>query len=162
MGLLAPARSTSNSLPIATSSSRRCSRTWRSRRRSSRKLDGIAKPGAILATNTSYLDVDEIAAATKRPEDVIGLHFFSPANVMRLLEVVRGDRTAKPVIATSMQLARKIGKIGVLVGVCHGFVGNRMLRRASARRTSCSWKARCPGTSTGCSTTSASRWGRSR
>jgi len=91
------------------------------------KLDAIAKPGAILASNTSYLNVDEIAGATKRPESVIGLHFFSPANVMRLLEVVRGDATSKSVIATSMQVAKKIGKIAALVGVCHGFVGNRML-----------------------------------
>ncbi|MCD9120753.1 3-hydroxyacyl-CoA dehydrogenase NAD-binding domain-containing protein [Cupriavidus sp. UGS-1] len=91
------------------------------------RLDRIAKPGAILATNTSALDVDEIAAATSRPEAVIGLHFFSPANVMKLLEVVRGARTAKPVIRTSMELARKIGKIAALVGVCPGFVGNRML-----------------------------------
>ncbi|MBW3618033.1 MAG: enoyl-CoA hydratase/isomerase family protein [Proteobacteria bacterium] len=91
------------------------------------QLDAVVKPGAILATNTSYLDVNAIAAATSRPESVIGLHFFSPANVMRLLEVVRGDRTAKPVIATAMQLAKRIGKTAVLVGVCHGFVGNRML-----------------------------------
>lgn len=91
------------------------------------KLDGIVKQGAILATNTSYLNVDEIAAATARPDHVIGLHFFSPANVMKLLEVVRGEKTAKPVVATAMQIARKIGKIAVLVGVCHGFVGNRML-----------------------------------
>jgi 3-hydroxyacyl-CoA dehydrogenase len=91
------------------------------------KLDRIVKQGAILASNTSYLDVDEIAATTKRPEFVIGMHFFSPANVMRLLEVVRGAKTSKEVVATAMQLARKIGKIGVLVGVCHGFVGNRML-----------------------------------
>ncbi len=91
------------------------------------KLDAIVKQGAILATNTSYLNVDEIAAATSRPESVIGLHFFSPANVMKLLEVVRGEKTAKPVVATAMQIARKIGKIAVLVGVCHGFVGNRML-----------------------------------
>ena len=91
------------------------------------KLDAIAKPGAILASNTSYLDVDQIASATKRPERVLGMHFVSPANVMRLLEVVRGDKTAKPVIATAMGLARKIGKIAALVGVCHGFVGNRML-----------------------------------
>ena len=91
------------------------------------KLDAIAKPGAILASNTSYLNVDEIAAATSRPESVIGLHFFSPANVMRLLEVVRGDATSRSVIATSMQIAKKIGKIAALVGVCHGFVGNRML-----------------------------------
>ncbi|MGB7100462.1 MAG: 3-hydroxyacyl-CoA dehydrogenase NAD-binding domain-containing protein [Xanthobacteraceae bacterium] len=91
------------------------------------KLDKIAKPGAILASNTSYLNIDEIASVTSRPDHVLGMHFFSPANVMRLLEVVRGAKTAKPVIATVMQLARKIGKIGVLVGVCHGFVGNRML-----------------------------------
>jgi 3-hydroxyacyl-CoA dehydrogenase len=91
------------------------------------KLDRIAKPGAILATNTSYLDVNEIAAMTTRPGHVLGLHFFSPANVMRLLEVVRGDATEKPVIATAMQLAKRIGKVAVLVGVCHGFVGNRML-----------------------------------
>jgi 3-hydroxyacyl-CoA dehydrogenase len=93
------------------------------------KLDKIAKPGAILASNTSYLNIDEIAAATGRPDHVLGMHFFSPANVMRLLEVVRGAKTAKPVVATAMQLARKIGKVGVLVGVCHGFVGNRMLHQ---------------------------------
>ena len=91
------------------------------------KLDGIVKQGAILASNTSYLDVNEIAAATKRPEFVIGLHFFSPANVMRLLEIVRGEKTSKEVIATSMKLAKTIGKVAVLVGVCPGFVGNRML-----------------------------------
>jgi 3-hydroxyacyl-CoA dehydrogenase len=91
------------------------------------KLDQIVKSGAILATNTSALDIDEIATAVKRPEAVIGLHFFSPANVMRLLEVVRAKETSKAVIATSMQLAKRIGKIGVLVGVCPGFVGNRML-----------------------------------
>jgi 3-hydroxyacyl-CoA dehydrogenase len=93
------------------------------------KLDRIVKQGAILATNTSALNIDEIATATKRPEAVIGLHFFSPANVMRLLEVVRADKTSKPVIATSMQIARKIGKIAALVGVCPGFVGNRILRQ---------------------------------
>ncbi|HLH50276.1 MAG TPA: 3-hydroxyacyl-CoA dehydrogenase NAD-binding domain-containing protein [Roseiarcus sp.] len=91
------------------------------------RLDAIAKPGAILASNTSYLNIDEIAATTKRPQDVLGTHFFSPANVMRLLEVVRGEMTGKDVIATVMRLAKTIGKIGVLVGVCHGFVGNRML-----------------------------------
>jgi 3-hydroxyacyl-CoA dehydrogenase len=94
-----------------------------------RKLDRIAKPGAILASNTSYLNIDEIASVTGRPDHVLGMHFFSPANVMRLLEVVRGEKTAKPVIATVMQLARKIGKIAALVGVCHGFVGNRMLHQ---------------------------------
>jgi 3-hydroxyacyl-CoA dehydrogenase len=91
------------------------------------KLDRVARKDAILATNTSTLDVNEIARATSRPEQVIGLHFFSPANVMRLLEIVRGEKTAKPTIATSMKLAKQIGKVGVLVGVCHGFVGNRML-----------------------------------
>ncbi|HLJ63377.1 MAG TPA: 3-hydroxyacyl-CoA dehydrogenase NAD-binding domain-containing protein [Stellaceae bacterium] len=91
------------------------------------KLDAIAKPDAILATNTSTLDVNEIARATKRKESVIGLHFFSPANVMRLLEIVRGAATSKPVIASSMALARKIRKVPALVGVCDGFVGNRML-----------------------------------
>jgi len=91
------------------------------------KLDKICKPGAILATNTSGLNIDEIASVTSRPEDVIGLHFFSPANVMKLLEIVRADHTAKDVIATSMKLAKKIGKIAVLVGVTPGFVGNRIL-----------------------------------
>jgi 3-hydroxyacyl-CoA dehydrogenase len=91
------------------------------------RLDAVAKPGAILASNTSYLDVDEIAAKTKRPEDVLGMHFFSPANVMRLLEIVRGAKTSKSVLATIAGLAPKIGKVGVTVGVCHGFVGNRML-----------------------------------
>ena len=90
-------------------------------------LDKIAKPGAILASNTSYLDIDEIASATNRPEDVIGLHFFSPANIMRLLEVVRGEKTRKTVIATTLNMAKTIGKTGVLVGNCFGFVGNRML-----------------------------------
>ncbi|HTU12183.1 MAG TPA: 3-hydroxyacyl-CoA dehydrogenase NAD-binding domain-containing protein [Allosphingosinicella sp.] len=92
-----------------------------------RALDGIVRPGAILATNTSFLNVDEIAAVTDRPDHVIGLHFFSPANVMRLLEVVRGARTAPAVLATCMALARKIGKVAVVSGVCHGFIGNRML-----------------------------------
>ncbi len=92
-----------------------------------RELDGICKPGAILATNTSYLDVNEIAAVTKRPDHVIGLHFFSPANVMKLLEIVRGDKTAPDVLATCMALSRKIGKVAVVAGVCHGFIGNRML-----------------------------------
>lgn len=91
------------------------------------ELDRICKAGAILATNTSTLDVDEIAAVTTRPQDVIGLHFFSPANVMKLLEEVRGEKTAKDVIATCMGLAKRIGKVPVMVGVCHGFVGNRML-----------------------------------
>lgn len=91
------------------------------------KLDVIAKPGAILASNTSYLDVNAIASATSRPADVLGMHFFSPANVMKLLEVVRGDQTAPDVLATAMAVGKKIGKVAVVAGVCHGFIGNRML-----------------------------------
>ncbi len=91
------------------------------------KLDKIAKPGAILASNTSYLDVNEIAASTSRPGDVVGMHFFSPANVMKLLEVVRGDKTDKDVLATVMALSKKIRKVAVVAGVCYGFIGNRML-----------------------------------
>ena len=98
-----------------------------------RQLDDVAKAGAILATNTSTLDVDKIATFTRRPADVIGLHFFSPANVMRLLEVVRGKATAKDVLATAMQLAKKIRKLAVVSGVCDGFIGNRMLHRYSAQ-----------------------------
>ncbi|HEY2496143.1 MAG TPA: 3-hydroxyacyl-CoA dehydrogenase NAD-binding domain-containing protein [Candidatus Angelobacter sp.] len=90
------------------------------------ELDKICKKGAILASNTSTLNIDEIASATSRPESVIGTHFFSPANVMRLLEIVRGKATSKEVIATCMQLSKKLGKVGVLVGNCRGFVGNRM------------------------------------
>jgi 3-hydroxyacyl-CoA dehydrogenase len=93
------------------------------------KLDGLAKPDAVLATNTSTLDVDEIASATKRPESVIGTHFFSPANVMRLLENVRGKKSSKTTIATAMTIGRRIAKVPVLVGVCYGFVGNRMLHQ---------------------------------
>ncbi|MCJ8190525.1 3-hydroxyacyl-CoA dehydrogenase NAD-binding domain-containing protein [Sphingomicrobium aestuariivivum] len=91
------------------------------------RLDGIAKKGAILASNTSYLDINEIAASTSRPEDVLGLHFFSPANIMKLLEVVRGDKTADDVLVTAMALAKKIRKVAVIAGVCYGFIGNRML-----------------------------------
>jgi 3-hydroxyacyl-CoA dehydrogenase len=90
------------------------------------QLDKVCKPGAILASNTSTLNIDEIASATHRPQFVIGTHFFSPANVMRLLEIVRGKATSKEVIATCMQLSKKLGKVGVLVGNCRGFVGNRM------------------------------------
>ena len=99
------------------------------------RLDAIAKAGAILASNTSGLDVNEIASATKRPEAVIGLHFFSPANVMKLVEIVRGEKTSESVLATSMDIAQKIGKVAVVVGVCPGFVGNRMLypRQLQAR-----------------------------
>ena len=91
------------------------------------ELDKFCKAGAILATNTSALNIDEIASVTSRPEDIIGLHFFSPANVMKLLEIVRADKTADDVVATSMALATTIGKVATLVGVCPGFVGNRIL-----------------------------------
>ncbi|MEK6636905.1 MAG: 3-hydroxyacyl-CoA dehydrogenase NAD-binding domain-containing protein [Pseudomonadota bacterium] len=96
------------------------------------KLDKICKPGAILASNTSYLDVDEIAASTSRPQDVLGTHFFSPANVMKLLEVVRGEKTAVDALATAMAIGKKIGKVAVVAGVCHGFIGNRMLSKRQA------------------------------
>ncbi|MCV3208180.1 3-hydroxyacyl-CoA dehydrogenase NAD-binding domain-containing protein [Mesorhizobium sp. YC-39] len=96
------------------------------------RLDAVAKSGAILATNTSYLDVNEIAASTSRPQDVLGLHFFSPANVMKLLEIVRAEKTAPDALATVVELARRIGKVPVVVGVCHGFVGNRMLAARGA------------------------------
>jgi len=97
-----------------------------------RRLDALARPGAVLATNTSYLDVNRIAQATKRPQDVVGLHFFSPANVMRLLEIVRGASTAADVLATGFALARRLGKVAVVAGVCEGFIGNRIF---SAYRT---------------------------
>jgi 3-hydroxyacyl-CoA dehydrogenase len=96
-----------------------------------KQLDEVMKPGAILASNTSTLDVDKIAAFTRRPEDVIGTHFFSPANVMKLLEVVRGKKTGKDVLATVMQLSKKIKKTGVVSGVCDGFIGNRMIEQYS-------------------------------
>jgi 3-hydroxyacyl-CoA dehydrogenase len=96
------------------------------------KLDQVVQQGAILASNTSALNLDQIAQFTKRPSDVIGLHFFSPANVMRLLEIVRGAKTAKDVLATAMQLAKKIGKVAVISGVCDGFIGNRMVARYGA------------------------------
>ncbi len=95
------------------------------------KLDGIAKPGAVLASNTSYLDVDQIATATTRPDEVVGTHFFSPANVMRLVEVVRGKKTSPEALATAVAVSRSLGKIPVVVGVCDGFVGNRMLAKRS-------------------------------
>ncbi len=96
-----------------------------------KKLDEVAKPGAILASNTSTLDVDKIAAFTKRPQDVVGMHFFSPANVMKLLEVVRGAKTAKDALATVMAIAKKIKKTAVVSGVCDGFIGNRMIEQYS-------------------------------
>ncbi len=94
-----------------------------------RKLDEVMKPGAILASNTSTLDLNRIASFTKRPQDVIGTHFFSPANVMKLLEIVRGEQTGKDVLATTMQLAKKLRKTGVVSGVCDGFIGNRMIEQ---------------------------------
>jgi 3-hydroxyacyl-CoA dehydrogenase len=94
-----------------------------------RRIDALAKPGAILASNTSTLDLNRIAAFTQRPQDVVGLHFFSPANVMKLLEVVRGAATSKDVLATVMKLAKKIGKTAVVAGVCDGFIGNRMIEQ---------------------------------
>ncbi|MAM88865.1 MAG: 3-hydroxyacyl-CoA dehydrogenase [unclassified Hahellaceae] len=96
-----------------------------------KKLDEVCKPGAILASNTSTLDVDKIASFTKRPQDVIGLHFFSPANIMQLLEVIRGKETAKDVMATAMKLAKTIRKTAVVSGVCDGFIGNRMINQYS-------------------------------
>ena len=147
------------------------------------ELDKICKNGAILASNTSTLNIDEIASATSRPQPVIGTHFFSPANVMRLLEIVRGKATSKEVIATSMQLSKKLGKVGVLVGNCRGFVGNRMFgpyrreaqflieegarhRKLSIKRcTTSAWRwapwpwATWPGsTSAGASAKSSSTW----
>jgi 3-hydroxyacyl-CoA dehydrogenase len=113
------------------------------------ELDKIAKPGAILASNTSTLDIDEIASATSRPEWVIGHHYFSPANVMRLLEIVRGKATSNEVIATSMALAKRLKKVGVLVGNCYGFVGNRMLHQYGreaqflVEEGAKTWMARC-------------------
>jgi 3-hydroxyacyl-CoA dehydrogenase len=95
------------------------------------KLDALTKPDAIMATNTSYLDVNTIAQSTKRPSSVLGMHFFSPANVMKLLEIVRADKTSPELIATAIAVGRRIGKVPVVVGVCHGFVGNRMLRARS-------------------------------
>ncbi len=95
------------------------------------KLDQYAKPGAVLASNTSYLNVNEIAATTKRPQDVLGMHFFSPANVMKLCEIVRGEKTAPDVLMTAVTIAKRIAKVPVVVGVCDGFVGNRMLAARS-------------------------------
>ncbi|MDA9848816.1 3-hydroxyacyl-CoA dehydrogenase NAD-binding domain-containing protein [Luminiphilus sp.] len=101
------------------------------------KLDGICKPGAVLASNTSYQSIDAIAAATTRPESVLGMHFFSPANVMKLLEVVKGAASSDTVIATSMAVGKKIGKVSVLSGMCYGFIGNRMLRHYGREASLC-------------------------
>ena len=101
------------------------------------KLDGICKPGAVLASNTSYQSIDAIAAATTRPESVLGMHFFSPANVMKLLEVVKGAASSDTVIATAMAVGKKIGKVSVLSGMCYGFIGNRMLRHYGREASLC-------------------------
>ena len=98
-----------------------------------RELDRLAKPGAVLATNTSTLDVDAIAAETQRPGDVVGMHFFSPANIMKLLEIVRGKATAFDTLKTAMAVGQRIGKVGVISGVCDGFIGNRMLHKRFAQ-----------------------------
>jgi 3-hydroxyacyl-CoA dehydrogenase len=132
MGRLDP-RWTSARWPKPTSSSRRSMRTWTSRRRSSAGSTASPSPGAILASNTSYLDVNESPARHARPEAVLGMHFFSPANVMKLLEVVRGKETGKQQLATVMALSVKIGKVPVVSGVCHGFIGNRMLSPRQAQ-----------------------------
>ena len=108
------------------------------------EIDRVAKPGAILATNTSALNIDEIAAMTQRPQDVIGLHFFSPANVMKLLEIVRADQTSDAIVATCMALAKTINKIAVLVGVCPGFVGNRILFKRQAQALKLVYKGVMP------------------
>ena len=126
-----------------------------------KKLDEVAKPGAILATNTSTLDVDRIACVTKRPQDVVGMHFFSPANVMKLLEVVRGKERAKDVLATVMQIGKKIRKTAVVSGVCDGFIGNRMLKYYGARPTIWWKRAPRPNRWTARWRSSAWRWGRS-
>jgi 3-hydroxyacyl-CoA dehydrogenase len=119
------------------------------------------KPGAILASNTSTLDVNRIASFTKRPQDVIGTHFFSPANVMKLLEVVRGEKTAKDVLATVMALAKKIKKTSVVSGVCDGFIGNRMIEQYSRQAGFLLDEGATPARWTRRSRSSASRWARS-
>ena len=106
------------------------------------EIDKVARPGAVLASNTSTLNIDEIASSTSRPEMVVGNHFFSPANVMKLLEIVRGKKSKQEVLATSMALAKRLGKVGVLVGNCWGFVGNRMF--GPYMREAASWWRRGP------------------
>jgi 3-hydroxyacyl-CoA dehydrogenase len=129
--------------------------------RCSSKLDEVMKPGAILASNTSTLDVNRIASFTKRPQDVVGLHFFSPANVMKLLEVVRGEQTAKDVLATVMALAKKIRKTAVVSGVCDGFIGNRMIEQYSRQAGFLLEEGCTPSQVDRRSRSSASRWARS-
>ena len=118
-------------------------------------LDGICKPGAILASNTSYQSIDEIAAATSRPSSVLGMHFFSPANVMKLLEVVRGAASSDSIIATAMAVGKKIGKVPVLSGMCYGFIGNRMLRPYSREAALCLMEGATPAQIDG----AMERWG---
>ena len=118
-------------------------------------LDGICKPGAILASNTSYQSIDEIAAATSRPSSVLGMHFFSPANVMKLLEVVRGAESSDSIIATAMAVGKKIGKVPVLSGMCYGFIGNRMLRPYSREAALCLMEGATPAQIDG----AMERWG---
>jgi 3-hydroxyacyl-CoA dehydrogenase len=125
------------------------------------QLDEVMKPGAILASNTSTLDLDKIASFTKRPQDVIGMHFFSPANVMRLLEVVRGAKTAKDVLVTVMKLGKKIKKTCVVSGVCDGFIGNRMIEQYSRQAGFLLDEGARRSRSTRRSRSSASRWARS-
>ena len=108
------------------------------------RLDRVAKPGAILGTNTSSLDIDEIAAVTGRPQDVIGLHFFSPANVMRLLEIVQAKRTAPDVLVTALEMARAIKKVGVVAKVCYGFIGNRMMEAYGREAERCVMEGATP------------------
>lgn len=120
-----------------------------------RQLDGICKPAAILASNTSYQDVNAIAAVTSRPQQVLGMHFFSPANVMKLLEVVRADDSSDPVIATAMSIAKRIGKVPVLAGVCYGFIGNRMLRHYQREAQLCLIEGATPAQIDG----AMERWG---
>ena len=126
-----------------------------------RELDRVAKPGAILATNTSTLDLNRIAAVTQRPQDVIGMHFFSPANVMKLLEVVCGAKTADDVLLTVMRLAKKIGKTAVISGVCDGFIGNRMLEQYLRQAMFLLDEGASPAQVDQALSASAWRWGRS-
>ena len=120
-----------------------------------RTLDGICKPGAILASNTSYQSIDEIASVTSRPESVLGMHFFSPANVMKLLEVVRGAQSSDAIIATAMAIGKAIGKVPVLSGMCYGFIGNRMLRPYAREATLCLMEGATPAQIDG----AMERWG---
>ena len=126
-----------------------------------KKLDETMKPGAILATNTSTLDIDQIAAITKRPQDVVGMHFFSPANVMKLLEVVRGEKTAKDVLATVMALGQEDREDSGAVARERGFIGNRMLGSYTQQAGFMLERARCRSRSTKRSRSSASTWVRS-